>query len=117
MMSLPVMDSTSPWAVPPSIQYLSPDSTSPLDSTSPTGQHPPHKARPPGQHLPSPGQQAGGTHPTGILSCIVKYFFRIPIDTNIWTIIRTKMQIDSNLFIHIFLHNQGSNLKFDHLHI
>ena len=48
MMSLPVMDSTTP---------------SPQDGT-PSRQHPSRKASPPGRYTPR-RQQAGGTHPTG----------------------------------------------------
>ena len=53
MMSLPVMDST-PIQHPP-VQY-----PSPMYSTSPWAPPPP------------PGQEAGGMHPTGMLSC---FFF------------------------------------------
>ena len=83
-----------PWTAATSIQYLPLDSTTPktappprhhpqtaphikhfplwtapppLDSILPLGQHLPHKAHLPGQHLLPPGQQAGATHPTGIL--------------------------------------------------
>ena len=58
MMSLPAMDSTTP-----------------LDSTHPPGQHPApldsiRRQHPlPWQH-PISDQQVGGTHPTGMLSCL-----------------------------------------------
>ena len=63
-----------------------PDSTPPDSIPSWTalpGQHTSFLAHPLGSTLPS--QQAGGTHPTGILSCFIRIF--IPFSTpNTWTV-------------------------------
>ena len=55
----PILTRTIPWTAPP------PDSTSPL--TAPRSLD---STTPPIQHHPYPGQQVGGMHPTGMLSCL-----------------------------------------------
>ena len=63
MMSLPIMDSIPPDSIPP-------DSTHPWIEPTPSqtpGQHPSP------QLVPLPEQQAGGAHPTAMLSCMGFY--------------------------------------------
>ena len=67
MMSLSVMDSIPLWTAPPGRHHPLLDSTtSTLDSTTP-GQHSPAGQHPLENTL---SQQAGGTHSTGMLSCL-----------------------------------------------
>ena len=70
--------------------------TPPLDGTPGPGQTPPTQTesldpdgRPPDG---TPGQQAGGTHPTGMLSCFIQNF-----NLSIWTS-KLKISVSGNSF-------------------
>ena len=66
---------------PQSRHPLGPDT--PLEQTPPTAETPPHSRHPPQQNPPSTaghagryGQRAGGTHPTGMQSCVFYFILQ-----------------------------------------
>ena len=73
--------------IPPGTRHTPPGTRHPLDQAPPLNQ-----ASPRAEHTGRYGQRAGGTHPTGMQSCIITAYIR-----SLW---------EGNVFSHVFLCSQ-----------